>query len=214
MEPHQFSLRKYLRRVRKEKPLQSLYYESFFEGITSDAVNNIVLPVLIFLSFQSEFSLGALQSVFALLAAFVSYIGGKKILGPQMMKCTSFAIIGLVCSSLLYFIDVNATTVIIYNICYYFLTPIRDIGYGHYGSNIIDIEKVEEERVEHFVLREMVLNAGRVVSYLLIFLIITCFGESLSTFKILTLVLTLPALMIIFHIFRIEKHVQKLLGQC
>lgn len=213
MRHHKVSLLSYLKKVKKEPLLKHAYWEAFLEGMSKDSLNNIVLPLLIYFSFGSEFSLGILKSFFSLIAALVSYVIGKRLLGPQIMKYTVFSVFGIFISCFLYFIEVSPTTILLYNIFYHLLSPIRDFGFEHYAHNMIDIAHVKQDCVEHVAFREVILNIGRIFSFLLIYLIVNLLGSSDHTYLLLTLILTLPLLLIIWNLGKIEKRVKKLLGQ-
>lgn len=204
-------LKEYEKKVRDSKDLKRLYRIAFVEGFSGKALTDMVFPILIFLAFQSEFSLGSLNSIFAMISAIVSYILGKKILGDKMMKMTAFSLVGLACSSIIYLFTLSPTTVILYNICYYLLNPLREYGYSHYAYNMIDIENLSSYSTEHFVLREFVLDMGRVCSFLIVFFVLVFAQDQAIYYQLLVCILTVPTLAILYDLVKVEAHVQEVL---
>lgn len=212
-EDKTFELFRYMHKIANQKEIKSLYYIPIIEGITTTALTDAVVPVIIYLSFQSEFSLGVLSSIFALISVVISYFIGKKIIGSQIMKATSIAIIGTFLSSLLYLFPLSKLIIVLNKIIDHIFAPIRDFGSGHYAYNIIDIEHLENYNKEHFVLRETCKDIGRIIAFIIVFIVVSMFGANLGVYRILVLCLTIPSLFIIFYIRRIEKRVVKLLEE-
>lgn len=128
-----------------------------------------------------------------------------------MMKMTAFSLIGLACSSIIYLFTLSPTTVILYNICYYLLNPLREYGYSHYAYNMIDIENLSSYSTEHFVLREFVLDMGRVCSFLIVFFVLVFAQDQAIYYQLLVCILTMPTLAILYDLVKVEAHVQEVL---
>ncbi len=75
---------------------------------------------------------------------------------------------------------------------------------------MIDLENLKEDSTEHFILREFAIDLGRIVSYFLVFLVLS-FSDQAIYYQILVCILTTPTLFILWDLYQIEKKVKSIL---
>lgn len=163
---------KEFKNIKNNEQLKRFYKMKFFKGMAYEGALDTAITLLIIISFSSDFSLGIITSIISLLAVISSYIY-KKIKSNKNIKLLmiiSCAII-LVTSIILVFIT-NQYTIVIYNIIFAFFLQFVMVAeevqtLKFTNSNII----TDSNRVETYVLLELFLNAGRVISYALLFIV-------------------------------------------
>lgn len=165
------TLKRFVKEVkaRPNYPIKKLWVIEFFKGITFNGVLDIIISLLIIYEVKTELNLGIWSSLFSICMIITMMIFAKKYNKkrpkPILLVC-SFSII---VSFVLIMFKVNMTTIIIYNLMYYIfmkmLYTITDINLFDY-SNKPPFEK--ELNTEYFIFREISLNIGRVLGYVIL----------------------------------------------
>lgn len=145
----------------------------FFKGMAYEVALDTAVTLLIIMSFNSDFSLGVITSIISLLAMLSSYVY-KKFKNQEKMKLliiVSYVII-LISSIVLVFIITNRYTIVGYNLIFAFFLQfimaseeVQTLEFTN--SDVIN----DSNRVETYVLLEMFLNIGRIISYILLFVV-------------------------------------------
>jgi len=171
-ENKKLNLTKEVNHMKNNKKLQRFYRMKFFKGMAYKGALDTAVTLLIIMSFNSDFSLGVITSIISLLAMLSSYMY-KRIRNKEKMKILliiSFIII-LISSIILVFFT-NQYTIVGYNLIFAFFLQFIMVAeevqtLKFTNSDIIN----DSNRVETYVLLEMFLNAGRVISYILLFIV-------------------------------------------
>jgi len=171
-ENKKLNLTKEVNHMKNNKKLQRFYRMKFFKGMAYKGTLDTAVTLLIIMSFNSDFSLGIITSIISLLAMLSSYMY-KRIRNKEKMKILliiSFIII-LISSIILVFFT-NQYTIVGYNLIFAFFLQFIMVAeevqtLKFTNSDIIN----DSNRVETYVLLEMFLNAGRVISYILLFIV-------------------------------------------
>ena len=171
-ENKKLNIIKEVNHIRNNKKLQRFYMIKFFKGMAYEGALDTAVTLLIIMSFNSDFSLGVITSIISLLAMLSSY-AYKRIKNQEKMKLliiVSFIII-LISSIMLVFIT-NQYTIVGYNLIFafflQFIMVVEEIQTLKFtNSDVIN----DLNRVETYVLLEMFLNAGRIISYILLFIV-------------------------------------------
>lgn len=171
-ENKKLNLTKEVNHIKNNKKLQRFYMMKFLKGMAYEGALDTAVTLLIIMSFNSDFSLGIITSIISLLAMLSSYMY-KRIRNKEKMKILliiSFIII-LISSIILVFFT-NQYTIVGYNLIFAFFLQFIMVAeevqtLKFTNSDIIN----DSNRVETYVLLEMFLNAGRIISYILLFIV-------------------------------------------
>lgn len=158
--------------IKNNKKLQRFYMMKFFKGMAYEGALDTAVTLLIIMSFDSDFSLGVITSIISLLAMLSSY-AYKKFKNQEKMKLliiVSYVII-LISSIVLVFIT-NQYTIVGYNLIFAFFLQFIMVSEEVQTLKFTNSDVINDpNRVETYVLLEMVLNVGRIISYILLFIV-------------------------------------------
>ncbi len=144
----------------------------FFKGMAYEGALDTSVTLLIIMSFNSDFSLGVITSIISLLAMLSSYMY-KRIKNQEKMKVLIIisCIIILISSIILVFFT-NQYTIVAYNLIFAFFLQFIMVAEEVQTLKFTNSDVINDSnRVETYVLLEMFLNAGRVISYILLFIV-------------------------------------------
>lgn len=158
--------------IKNNKKLQRFYMMKFFKGMAYEGALDTAVTLLIIMSFDSDFSLGVITSIISLLAMLSSY-AYKKFKNQEKMKLliiVSYVII-LISSIVLVFIT-NQYTIVGYNLIFAFFLQFIMVSEEVQTLKFTNSDVINDpNRVETYVLLEMFLNVGRIISYILLFIV-------------------------------------------
>lgn len=192
------NIKQFLKEVEehREYPIKKLYVMEFLKGITLHGVLGIIVSLLIIYEFNTELNLGIWTSIFSIckiitMVLFAKYYNKKK---PNLILTligfsVSISFIGMLFS-------INKTTIILYNLVYYtfmeMLLSITEIRLFDY-SNRPPFE--EKYNTEYFIFRELFLNIGRVLGYVI--LLFVGFMHNIEYLKFLFFVASIALMLVI-----------------
>lgn len=159
--------------IKNNIKLQRFYKMKFFKGMAYEVALDTAVTLLIIMSFNSDFSLGVITSIISLLAMLSSYVY-KKFKNQEKMKLliiVSYVII-LISSIVLVFIITNRYTIVGYNLIFAFFLQFIMVSEEVQTLKFTNSDVINDSnRVETYVLLEMFLNIGRIISYILLFVV-------------------------------------------
>lgn len=203
---NKLNLIKEIKNIKTNKKLQMMYMMKFFKGMAYEGALDTAITLLIIMSFKSDFTLGIITSIISILAMLSSYIY-KKINNKEKLKLitiTSWIIILL--TSIILILKTNQYTIIIYNIILNFFVQFILVQEEVETLKFTNSDVINDlNRVETYIFIEMFLNAGRVISYILLFIVGIYNNLYLLEFLIVILVLSLGAEAITLIKFNREK---------
>ena len=163
----------YLKKIFKNKQERERLYVEFLNGLTlSDGVLGTVITILIMFSFKSEFNLGIINSMVALLSLVVLYFYSKFYKGKDDRGVILFSGVIMFLTVILLIMGISKSTVILYNVVFgIFGTGILAFVYGLRLFNLAKSKTLNKEKTEYWSVREVFLNLGRVVGYILLLLV-------------------------------------------
>ncbi len=174
-----FSFKRVFNIIKKSKDAKLILLNEFLFGFhLSDGAFNVLITVIIIQSFKTNFNLGILTSVSTLLAIISTSLYKKKH-SIKVDKSILF-ISGLIPAIMLLFMICipNNFTVIIYVICFEMFVGILGISRDVKLYNISDSKIISsDEMIEFLSLREILLNCGRIISFMLVIITITLFNN-------------------------------------
>ena len=144
----------------------------FFKGMAYEGALDTAVTLLIIITFNSDFSLGIITSIISVLAMISSYLY-KKVKDNKsiklLIKISSMII--LITSILLVFIT-NQYTIVGYNLIFAFFLQFIIVTEETQTLKFTNSDIItDSNRVETYVLLEFFLNLGRVISYILLFIV-------------------------------------------
>lgn len=203
-ENKKLNLIKEINLIKTNKKVKRYFMMKFFKGMAYEGALDTAVTLLIIISFNSDFSLGIITSIISLLAMISSYIY-KKVKNQDKMNILIIisCIIILLSSIILVFIT-NQYTIIGYNLIFAFFLQFIMVAeevqtLKFTNSDIIN----DSNRVETYVLLEIFLNAGRIISYILL-LIVGIYNE-LYLLEILIIFLVLSIVAETFNLIKFNK---------
>lgn len=183
-----------------KKDFISCYLMCFFNGLRNST--STIITILIVLTFNSNVSLGSLSSIMAIVGIIVTYLFMKLYKSKYskiLYLCFALSLIGVIAVAL----DINKVTIVLFNVLYTIAMIIPDNLYSQRRMGIIRITKNHKYAMEHNMLAEASLNAGRVVSYA--FLLIGSYYGSIDTFKVLLVINIVMITMYCFYNYVLER---------
>lgn len=189
---NKLSLVKEIKNIKRNKSLQSFYIIKFCKGMAYEGALDTAVTLLIIMSFKSDFTLGIITSIISVLAILSSFIY-KKISNEKKLKILLvISCIIIFISSILLVFKTNHYTIIIYNLIFAFFVQFIMIHEEIQGLKFTKSKIITDlNRIETYIIIEMFINAGRVVSYLLLFIVGISNSLYLLEFLIIILVLSL-----------------------
>ena len=189
------------KKIKENKQLKRFYKIKFLKGIAYEGALTTAVTLLVIMTFNSDFSLGIITSITYLLAITSSYIyknikNIKKIKLLLIISCT----IMFITSIFLVFVT-NRYTIIAYNIIFaFFLQFVRiteEVQTLKFtNSKVID----DSNRIETYILLEFFLNAGRIISYALLFI-----SGIYNSIYLIEVIIALLVLSIVFETISLIK---------
>ena len=166
------NLIKEVNHIKNNRKLQRFYMMKFLKGTAYEGALDTAVTLLIIMSFNSDFSLGVITSIISILAMLSSYIY-KKVKDQEKLKVViKISSMVIFISSIVLVFNTNQFTIVTYNLIFTFFLQfimveeeVQTLKYTN--SDVIN----DSNRVETYVLLEIFLNAGRVLSYILLFVV-------------------------------------------
>ena len=189
-----FNLKNAWKRLKDNEQIRKMSIVEFFIGMNvSDGALEILMTILIFNSFKTNFNLGIITSITTILSMIFIHLYGKIYKNKEDKNIIMISSIIPVLSVLLLLVWRNNITIIIYNICYVVFTSLLTLTREIRLFNISDSYIVDNNnQSEFFAIREGILNCGRIVGYLI--LLFAGISESLLILNIVMAILTLSIL--------------------
>ncbi len=185
-----FNLLKEYNKLKTNRNIIELFKTEFFQGITYEGALDTAVTLLIIIAFKENFSLGVITSIISVLSIFSAYIC-KKIVNTKRVKLAILisCIVPLISTVILLCVT-NKYTIVGYNIIYTLFIQIISIVKDINTLKLTNSKIVNNSnRVETYVLLEIVLGTGRIISYIL--LLIVGFLKEFYLLNILIIILTL-----------------------
>lgn len=199
------NLKEFYKIYSKDTYLQKLYLIEFFKGINRYGVMSLVVSLLLIYSTNSELELDSFTSIFSLITIITMYIFGKTYSKKNKKSLLFVSLIVTLISFVTILFEINMTTVLLYNVCYYsimnILLKITEIDLFDYSNTKLYIDKYN---TEYFVFREIFLNTARTLGYILL-LILVGFNMNISNLKFIFIFIIFSIIMTIYLSLSLNK---------
>lgn len=200
-----FDIIKTMKKIRNNKQVKKMSMVEFLIGLSSSSgALEILKTILIFNSFKTNFNLGIITSITAVISIIFIRLYGKIYKKKNDKNVILISSIIPILAVFILLLSRNIYTIVIYNICYVVFTSIlsltREIRlYNIADSSIID----KDNQCEYFVFREFILNLGRITGFIIL-LIAGVIGSDILLNSVLVL-LTLSILLMGVYLRGIDK---------
>ena len=180
---------KYIKETELTK-IQKYNLSGIAYGIVESSISTLIIIITV-MTFKTSFNLGVLTTIFSI-CSMISLMLYNKYYNIKNAKfilslCSFIVVIGVV--GLL--IDINKTTLIIYNFCYIVTFCIFDVVYNTRKGDLVKECRIEKYREEYIGYTSISIGLGRIIGYILMFIV--SFAMNIIYFKILLAVVTLFA---------------------
>lgn len=192
------NLRKFIDTAKQytQYPILKMYIIEFLKGITVNGVLDKIIALLIIYEVKTDLNLGIWSSFFSICMILTMFVFAKKYNKSNSNAILTVCSFSIITSFILLLFSINITTIILYNIVYYIFIKIvfsiSEINLFDY-SNKPPFNK--ELNVEYFIFREIFLNLGRVLGYVI--LLIIGLTHNLEYLKIFFLCMTIALIITI-----------------
>ncbi len=171
-------------------------------GIVESSISTLIIVITI-MTFKTSFNLGVLTTIFAI-CSMISLMLYNEFYDKKNSKliltlCSIIIVLGVL--GLL--IDINKTTLIIYNFCYIITFCIFDVLYNTRKGNLVKECNIENYREEYIGYTSISIGIGRIIGYIL--MLIVSFTANLIFFKILLAIVTAFAPIYCHLIYKTEN---------
>ncbi|KAB7709215.1 MFS transporter [Bacillus aerolatus] len=185
----------------------------FFQGLR-EGVFVFVISVFVFVTTGSELALGTYGLVYSGVSFFSYSLAVKLVKKPYRKKVIFAGGLVLFLSLFIIMADLTFTKLLIYAAVIAAAYPFLLVPYSSMTYDVIGQSKqAAEKRVEYMVVREIFLNAGRIVSILAFICAITLFDEK-ESIPVLLFILGAGHSLIYFCIRKVNmKHTRDLVNE-
>lgn len=173
VKQRKYNLLKTAKKFMKNRQLKKWFLVEFVTGLViSDAALGVLITVLIINSFETDMSLGIINSITAIITLIITFLYSKYYRGKDDKRVILISSVLPTISVIFLFLYTSNFTVIIYNFCFNVLAVgLLSMIHGVRLSNLSVKEVIDEDSNEFWTLREQFLNFGRIIGYILMLII-------------------------------------------
>ena len=165
-------VKKFFKKLKTDKVLQRLYWIEFFKGINRSGVAGLVASLIIIRTLSNDTALGDWSAVFEALSVLAMLLFAKYYKKADQTATVILSVTITILSTILIIIFPSFISVVIYNIsCSVFLHIIEKISSANLFNYSTKGKYGSIYNTEYFTYREIFLNAGRVVGYLVLIIL-------------------------------------------
>lgn len=191
-EKRQYNFKEFIEYIKRNKlkKIQKYNLSAISYGIVESSISTLIVIVTI-MTFKTSLNLGILTTIFSAFS-MLSLMLYNKFYNKNNAKfilalCSVVVVIGVI--GLL--ININKTSLVIYNFCYMVTFCIFDVVYNTRKGDLVKECKIDKYREEYIGYTSIGIGIGRIIGYVL--MLIVSFTSNIIYFKILLAVVTLFA---------------------
>ncbi|KZE66438.1 hypothetical protein AWM68_08760 [Fictibacillus phosphorivorans] len=172
-----FGIREVLQERKEDRAWQQLLRAHFFQGFREGTFIFLIV-IWVYTASKSEFALGT----YGFVQSFVSFVGYYCVshyLKPQKrMRAIFIGGLLLFISPFMLLFPVSFTLLVIYGVSVSIAYPLLLVPYVSLTYDIIGkCRGIHEKRIEYIVVREIYLNAGRIISIITFIIVVSLLSE-------------------------------------
>lgn len=195
----------YLSNEQKEN-INKVYELAFLYGIMMDTIRVLVVVITI-LTFKTSFNFGILTTIFSVFSMISLYLFNKlyqkKYAKRLLLFCATLVVLGV----LGLILNINKTTLIIYNFTYSITVYILEVMFKIKADDIVKENNIEKWLVEYHTFTEGFMEIGRITGFILMLLVGLL--NNVIYFKLLLLIVTISIPIYARIMYKLEKSVVK-----
>jgi len=201
-----YNMREFRRKIKRENlvDVKNFAKAGVLYGIFEKTISKIII-VITLMTFKTQISLGALTTIFSLCSMFAIIIYNRVDTKKHYKRIFDILLIGIMISVVALFLDINKTTLILYNFCYMVGFGIYDVVYNIRKANIVVDNNLEEYKEEYIAYVTAAISLGRIIGYSL--MLIAGVLNSLLVFRLLFLATTLTIPLFHKYLKKLESRV-------
>lgn len=191
-EKRQYNFKEFMEYIKRNKlrKIQKYNLSAISYGIVESSISTLIVIITI-MTFKTSLNLGILTTIFSAFS-MLSLMLYDKFYNKNNAKfilalCSIIVVIGVI--GLL--ININRTSLVIYNFCYMVTFCIFDVVYNTRKGDLVKECKIDKYREEYIGYTSIGIGIGRIIGYVL--MLIVSFTSDIIYFKILLAVVTLFA---------------------
>lgn len=190
-----------MKELLKDKDSKRTYEIFLFYGMNSAGVLVVLIQLVIFMQFNSEFSIGYLNAIFALIATITTLLVNKYLRPKHYPKAFMVAAILIVLAIIPMVINTNFTFFVIYNIALNIAGQIVSIVLSVNRFQVNENERFKDYRLENIMLGEIYLAIGRVTGFVLLYIT----GKMAFNILSVKILIMISSLLIILEMITFNK---------
>jgi len=200
----EFNLKNYIKDLSDEQKnnVKQIYKLAFLYGIMMDIIRVLVVIITI-MTFKTSFNLGILTTIFSVFSMLSLYLFNKLYQKKHAKKLLCFCAILVVLGVLGLILNINKTTLIIYNFTYSITVHILEVMFKIKADDTVKENNIEKWLVEHHTFTEEFMDIGRITGFLLMLLV--GLSNNVIYFKLLLLIVTLCIPLYSRIMYKVEK---------
>ncbi|MCL2017233.1 MAG: hypothetical protein FWG80_00450 [Alphaproteobacteria bacterium] len=168
-----FSLSVFIPQARRSILVRRVFLTEFLAGFSYSEPLNVVTTMYIVYLFHTNLNLGIISSVFAGVAIMVSFLVGRYGRPEHFPILLIISNILVVSTAFIFLVFTGKLSFILYRFAQSsgmnFITKVKNINTFNTSNSAACVSR--DCRAEFFVVREMALNLGRILSFLILFTI-------------------------------------------
>lgn len=195
----------------KDKDAKRAYRMYLFYGMNQGGVLTVLIQLVIFMQFNSEFSMGYLNAIFATIASVTLILLNKYLKPKNYQKIFIMAGLLVICSIIPMVIYTKFSLFIVYNIALNIGGPIITTMQMVNLFQLNESKQFENYKLENMMLSEIYLAIGRVTGFVLLY-IVGNIAFNILSIKILIMISSLLIIlqMVIFNNIGRYKNIEDL----
>lgn len=194
-----FNINKTIKLIKNNKEIKNLLLAQFLFGMTTYGSLEKLKTILIIQSLKTNLNLGIITSLATVLSIITIKIYSKIYKEKNDKNIILLSSILPVISVFIIFFIKNPFTIILYNIFYIVFTTLLHLTTNIRLFNISDSKIIDKNnQCEFFTLREIILNIGRILGFIIMYLVSKTNNELLlnSNLLLLTVLIVLIGLLV------------------
>ncbi len=199
-----YSLKNYITNlsIKQKENINQVYKLAFLYGIMMDTIRVLVVIITI-MTFKTSLNLGILTTIFSVFSMVSLYLFNKLYQKKQAKKLLSFCATLVVLGVLGLILNINQTTLIIYNFTYSITVYILEVMFKIKADDIVKENNIEKWIVEYHTFIEIFMEIGRITGFILMLLVGLL--NNIVYFKLLLLIVTISIPIYAIIMYKLEK---------
>ena len=187
--------------------VKQLYKIEFCRGMTIDGTLGTLITLYTIYLFKTDFNLGLISSAFYCATILLNFWFGRCCKYHHFVRILALAAVLVVSSVLIFIFEPNKVSFIFYNFCFIVVTQFMRVIVDINMFNVSNLPEVIKFKNEYFVIRELFLGLGRIVSYTML-LVFGLYGN-FETLQYFLLFLTLFVALMGLNGIRLNRYFDK-----